>query len=1547
MNKRNASKHFLLVLLVLLVALSLTSVASAQEGAASFESQQGILTRAQANKLAGQAVRLPDGRIQVIVTLSADPAVTAFINNGGRGNNASARSAAVNQQAAVRQEQAAFAAQAGSLGATVARSTSYVVNTVTVQVNPNQLVALSRLPGVKRVDADLVVVRDDTVSVPFMGADDAWTDGTGTGYTGAGTVIAVIDTGIDYIHTDFGGSGDYDDNPDSTNPGDSPYFPAQFPLVAPGAPKVIGGTDYVGDDYDATGDNGSVTPSPDGDPIDCAIENGGGHGTHVAGSAAGWGVNADGTTYAGPFDNTIFTGYPGWTDAFRIGPGVAPEAALVALRVFGCNGSTATSIFLAGIDDAVSGATANGVQADVINMSLGSAYGHQDPDSPENIAIKNATEAGTAVVMSAGNNGDFFFITGSPGQANEGIAVASAVDPGNQARGVQLNDLSVPEETVFAAAYAASSPFIHDPVTAVYERPEPNPNGCTPADFATFTEGNIALIDRGDCDFSVKQDNAFAAGASGVVVANIASSAPGLVTMAAAGNPNYNLPTVHVDFDSGEALRAAADGTNTITLDWTLAAFMTETADTLSSFSSRGPSRGSQGSFKPDLAAPGNSILSAGSGTGEFTYNISGTSMASPHIAGAMALLREKYPTWSVADLKALIMNTSTNPVSLGANAYGPQRVGSGRADLADTFAAGEVIAYNTENPAGVSVNFGAIEVVAGETLSASKTITLKNLTETDVEYDVTFTQGTNMVGVAFSVTESTVVVPANGTATVTVNLTGDPNVAGVNTNSDPTLSTANSRHYLTEESGYVVFTPSEGSTEPLQVGVYAAPRVNSSMTATDSIEVTTASGTDSIELSGTGVATGAPPTNIVSLVSAFELVATSPNEEGTPDNADLAYVGIYSDYPAAAAGAGRVYFAFATHGDWNSPNEVGLQVMLDYNSDGIADFAIFNDSATGLFDTYTVEFTDINGLFGPAGAIYSYSTVLNGFVANSINSYALNNNVIFLPLPMEDLLDGLSTEFSYWIETYSARYEDSDTEELLLVDSLGSAEEPFTYNPEAPAFQFPGGLSAGVPVFQDADGGSITVNYDFSAIVPNPVPSILLLHHHNDAATGRAEVVEISVPVPGEFALVSPEDGLTLETVEEIEALTTFTWTEAADAVSYLFEIERDADTVVSLDGLTPADGDDDLTCADGTCTLTLADPLSVIDENGEYVWSVYAFSDLGMTSASNNSFVFGVDVPSAGDFTLISPVNNSFFTDPAALTAITWSESENAAAYNFLLLKLSGNANTSALGGRLDTGEVLKLDGLTPAADTDALTCADGTCTLTVDATTQAELTDGTYAWTVFADNGFDTTEASNAAYLFKVNTGDIELLVNGSFEAAGAKENAPADWTVKNKSGDKRKVDAEVANSGIAYFSFKGKPGENAKLTQKVSDNSAFGSVALSEGDTLTAQVFINTEVANPGKLIVKIKYADPTAGANGKGKDKLVVNLTGTTGYQAFGDTITIDDTVTKLVFIVGYTSTSGKMSVDDASLVRSGLTNTTRSDGGSVLPLPPSGLTGSK
>src|SRR5579863_8530726 len=211
----------------------------------------------------------------------------------------------------------------------------------------------------------------------------------------------------------FGGSGslaDYQANDRVT------IHPGLFPTA-----KVVGGFDFAGDAYDGTN-----TPKPDPNPTDCNN-----HGSHVAGTAAGLGVTANGTTYRGPY------GPAAPFSSLRIGPGVASGALLDAIRVFGCGGSTA--LVAQGIEFAVdpNGDGDFSDHLDVINMSLGSAYGGISDTSAQ--AAEAAAQIGVVVAVAQGNDGDTYFIGGSPAAATSAIAVAASVDPGIPGVVLQVN----------------------------------------------------------------------------------------------------------------------------------------------------------------------------------------------------------------------------------------------------------------------------------------------------------------------------------------------------------------------------------------------------------------------------------------------------------------------------------------------------------------------------------------------------------------------------------------------------------------------------------------------------------------------------------------------------------------------------------------------------------------------------------------------------------------------------------------------------------------------------------------------------------------------------------------------------------------------------------------------------------------------------------------------------------------------------------------------------------------------------------------------------
>src|SRR5712691_6737054 len=288
------------------------------------------------------------------------------------------------------------------LGGTVMANYRAAYNGIKVRIAGDRVKELAALPGVVAVRPLQLMKPDNIRGVPLVGAPAVWQN---LGLHGEGVKIAVIDTGIDYTHANFGGPGTAAAYAAAHAAETGAADPALF---GPSAPRIKGGTDLVGDSYNADPSSPAFqpVPHPDPNPLDCA-----GHGSHVAGTAAGSGITSAGATYTGPYNAATLA-----TPAnFSVGPGVAPKADLYAVRVFGCAGSTDVVV------DAINWAVDNDM--DVINMSLGSPFGAAD--TADAVAANKAQKAGVVVVASAGNSGAAPYITGSPASADSAISVAA------------------------------------------------------------------------------------------------------------------------------------------------------------------------------------------------------------------------------------------------------------------------------------------------------------------------------------------------------------------------------------------------------------------------------------------------------------------------------------------------------------------------------------------------------------------------------------------------------------------------------------------------------------------------------------------------------------------------------------------------------------------------------------------------------------------------------------------------------------------------------------------------------------------------------------------------------------------------------------------------------------------------------------------------------------------------------------------------------------------------------------------------------------------
>jgi minor extracellular serine protease Vpr len=895
-------------------------------------------------------------QVTVMLELGAEPVLA-------RGEQSKGKQKA--QAKALETQQAKVANSAENRGATVLGTFQYTYNGVKVRVSAAKLPAMASIPGVVAVRQVKLVELDNVNGVPYVGAPSAWQD---AGATGEGVKVAILDSGIDYTHADFGGPGTtaaYEDNDPRV------IEPGTFPTA-----KVIAGWDFVGNEYDPVG--GSATPDPDPDPLDCA-----GHGSHVAGIAAGAGVSADGSTFAGPYDASTVGDPADWI----IGPGVAPEASIISLKVFGCEGGSLV------VPDALEWVGAYNVDhpsnpIDVVNMSLGAVFGRAiDPSS---IATQTLVESGVVVAAAAGNAGANAYITDSPGVATGAISVA-AVDALPSFPSASIDMASGPD---IAAINENAYPGL--PVSGTLDAIGNGTGGlslgCVASDFAGVA-GKIVVVQRGVCAFVDKGANADAAGAIGIVVVNRDDLPPAELPTFLGYNPEiFDIPMIGVG-NAAKAALLAADGTS-VTLNGGQV-IANPAYKNLATFSSGGP-RTVDSAAKPDVAAPGVSIISALVGGGTLGTTNSGTSMSTPNAAGIAALVVEANPDWGPTEVKAAIMNTA-DASSVHIRSYNVRTAGAG---VAQANRAVDTLGLATTGPGEASLSYGYEPL--GGAYSESKVITLWNTGSSAISYVLAASSP------LVTLSASSVSVPAGGS--VEVDATAALSAAQVA--ALPTVDVFLGAPWggVNSLRGVVTATPTSSGAGiyELRVPYLLVPRGLSNVAPGTRSAYTQAQGIAqaTVPLANSGIHTG--------FGDVYAWGLTDAQDPAVFGSADVRTVGVQT-LPAAALGVDApsdrgLIFAVNSYGMSASGSENEIDIAIDTNNNGKIDYVVvgvdFGAVTTPSFDGRFAAFT-----FNAAG------DVVDIWVADA----PANGSTYLLPTLASDLgLKKGNSDFNYWVITQS-----------------------------------------------------------------------------------------------------------------------------------------------------------------------------------------------------------------------------------------------------------------------------------------------------------------------------------------------------------------------------------------------------------------------------------------------------------------------------------------------------------------------------------------------
>lgn len=866
------------------------------------------------------------GQVRVFVRLSRSPAVQ--FSAGGP-------IAVMSQVRLNRSQQTSFIGRAQRLDKSVRvlGRTDRASNVVALRIDASKLDELARDPSVLAITP--VVDRELALreTVPYIGA----TAVQKAGFKGAGIKVGVADTGIDYTHAAFGGPGTlaaYEaaygtSNADPKNTTRDGLFPTA---------RVVGGYDFIGESWPGTDPNLPEAEKPDPDPIDFE-----GHGTHVA-------------------------------DIIGGKLGVAPKVRLYALKVCSAVSTSCSDVgLLQAVDWAVdpnnNGKTAD--HLDILNMSLGSDYGSAFIDELS-LAVDQASRVGVLTVAASGNGGDKPWISGTPAAAKTALSVAQTQVPSALAF-----PLVVDSPPAIAGPYTNTATLDWAPVGSGFSGnvsyvgrgcPAGSVDGQPGADpYLDDPSGKVALIDRGACNVSLKVDRAAKAGAVAVLIGLVA---PGDASSFSIGGGDTFVPSLVITQDLSESIKDNIAAPVHVSVS---SAVSIPLVGGMVGSSSRGPSI-DLNLIKPEIGAPGASVSAiAGSGTG--TEAFGGTSGATPMVTGAAALLFDAFPRRTVSEIKSLLMNTAETTVyNNRANTPGYlapiTRIGGGEVRVNRALKS-PAAAWDRFAKTG-DLSFGFVDASKPLT-TLTKWVRVRNYSNRTITYAISakFRYANDRLNGAVKISAPgriTLAPRAQRTFKVTLRINGNK-LREWSLDSGPAALDARALDTL-EYDGYLNFNnvaTHRDDKDPLHVAWQVLPRLAANVSA----------GSTSLVADGTisgGPFDGLPAAKTVltnrgvgkATVAEYSLVGTSPRLPAAIRGSnqpviDIKGVGVQTfPVPADFCGADPSFVYVIAISNWEREtigSYPGLfEVFLDTNTDGTADFVVFNAPLSGPFTTGDVR---------------------------------------------------------------------------------------------------------------------------------------------------------------------------------------------------------------------------------------------------------------------------------------------------------------------------------------------------------------------------------------------------------------------------------------------------------------------------------------------------------------------------------------------------------------------------------------------------------------